>query len=79
MNARLVVLSINDTRATELAIRKIRATAPETALVVRAQYEMDKSSLQIAGATEVVTAESTASAAIVSSSLEALTAPKTEA
>ena len=79
MHARLVVLSINDTRATELAIRTIRATAPETALVVRAQYEMDKDSLQTAGATEVVTAESTASAAIVSSSLEALTAPRTEA
>ena len=79
MHARLVVLSINDTRATELAIRTIRATAPETVLVVRAQYEMDKDSLQTAGATEVVTAESTASAAIVSSSLEALTAPRTEA
>ena len=79
MHARLVVLSINDTRATELAIHQIRATAPETALVVRTQYEMDRNSLQTAGATEVITAESTASAAIVSSSLEALTVPKTEA
>ena len=71
-NARLVVLSINDAKATELATRTIRAAAPDTIIIVRAQYEMDKDSLRAAGATHVITAEAMACSAIVRTSLAAL-------
>ena len=75
-NARLVVLNINDPRAAELAVSTIRAGAPDTTLIVRAQYELDKDLLREAGATEVITAEAMASAAIVRASLAALPAAK---
>ena len=71
-DARLVVLTVNDARATELAVRRIRATAPDVAIIARAPYELDRASLHHAGATEIVTAEATASASIVSRSLAAL-------
>ena len=71
-NVRLVVLSINDAKATELATRTIRAAAPDTIIIVRAQYEMDKDSLRAAGATHVITAEAMACSAIVRTSLAAL-------
>ena len=71
-NVRLVVLSINDAKATELATRTIRAAAPDTTIIVRAQYEMDKDSLRAAGATHVITAEAMACSAIVRTSLAAL-------
>ena len=71
-NARLIVLSINDARATELATRTMRAAAPDTTIIVRAQYEMDKDSLHAAGATHVITAEAMACSAIVRTSLAAL-------
>ena len=71
-DARLVVLSINDARATELAVRRIRSTAPDVAIIARAPYELDRGPLRAAGASQVVTAEATASAAIVSRSLAAL-------
>ncbi len=64
-DARLVVLSINDPRAAERAARTIRDTAPRVPILARAQYEMDRSALLAAGATEVITAEETASDAIV--------------
>ena len=71
-DARLVVLTVNDARATELAVRRIRATAPDVAIIARAPYELDRASLHDAGATAIVTAEATASASIVSRSLAAL-------
>ena len=71
-NAQLVVLSINDARATELATRTIRLAAPDTTIIVRTQYEMDKDSLHAAGATQVITAEAMACSAIVRTSLAAL-------
>lgn len=77
-HARLVVISINDTRAAELAVRGIRKIAPNLPIIARAWYDMDKDSLQAAGATKVVTAENTTSVAIVDASLAALRATKTE-
>ena len=71
-NAQLVVLSINDARATEFATRTIRLAAPDTTIIVRTQYEMDKDSLHAAGATQVITAEAMACSAIVQTSLAAL-------
>ena len=76
-HARLVVISINDTRAAELAVRGIRKIAPNLPIIARAWYDMDKDSLQAAGATKVVTAENTTSGAIVDASLAALHATKT--
>lgn len=73
--ARLVVLTINDTRAAELAVRRIRAAAPDVDVIVRAPYELDRRPLRAAGATEVVTAEATASASVVDRSLAALGSP----
>lgn len=64
-SARLVVLSINDPRAAERAVRMIRHTAPDVPILARAQYVMDKEALLAAGATTVVTAEETARDAIV--------------
>jgi CPA2 family monovalent cation:H+ antiporter-2 len=73
--ARLVVVNINDTIAAEAAVRTIRATAPQVAVIARAPYEMDMDALRSAGATEVIAAEATASDAIVATSLAALRAP----
>ena len=72
--ARLVVVNINDTSAAEAAVRTIRATAPQVEVIARAPYEMDMAALRSAGATEVITAEATASAAIVASCRAALRA-----
>ena len=72
--ARLVVVNINDTIAAETAVRTIRATAPQVAVIARAPYEMDMDALRSAGATEVIAAEATASDAIVATSLAALRA-----
>lgn len=71
-NARLVVVTINDTRATELAVRTIRRTAPDTLIIARALYDMDEDSLRAAGATRVITAEATTSAVIVDTTLAEL-------
>ena len=71
-HARLVVVSINDARATEFAIRKIREIAPELPVIVRTLYEIDEKALLAAGATRVVTAEVTAGAAVVAAALAAL-------
>lgn len=68
----LVVLCINDPRATELATRNLRAYVPDLPIIVRTPYEMDKQSLEKAGATEVITAESTVTAALVRSSVSNL-------
>lgn len=78
-NARLVVVTINDTRATELAVRTIRRTAPDIPVIARALYDLDEDSLKAAGATRVITAEATTSAAIVTTCLTELGSPKTEA
>ena len=77
-DARLVVISINDARATELAVGAIRKLAPDLPIVVRAWYDMDQNSLHAAGATTVVSAENTTSAAIVRSIIAALHSTKTE-
>ena len=71
-NARLVVVTINDTRATELAVRTIRRTAPDTLIIARALYDIDEDSLRAAGATRVITAEATTSAVIVDTTLAEL-------
>lgn len=72
--ARLVVLGINDANATERATRTIRKAAPDLAIIARTPYEMDKAALRAAGATQVITAEATASDALVSTVLAALPA-----
>ncbi len=77
--ARLVVVNINDTSAAESAVRTVRATAPHVAVIARAPYEMDKDSLRFAGAAEVITAEATASDAIVETCLAALRTRRTQA
>ncbi len=77
-HARLVIISINDTRAAELAVSSIRKIAPNLTIIARAWYDMDKDSLQEAGATQVVTAENTTSSAIVDASLAALHSTETE-
>lgn len=69
-NARLVVVTINDTRATERATLTIRRTAPDTPIIARALYDIDEASLRAAGATRVITAEATTSAVIVSACLD---------
>ena len=71
-HARLVVVSINDTRATEQAVRAIRRTAPDTPVIARAYYDMDEGSLLAAGAGRVVTAEATASAVLAGACLAEL-------
>ena len=78
-NARLVVVTINDTRATELAVRTIRRTAPDTLIIARALYDIDEDSLRAAGATRVITAEATTSAVIVDTTLAELGSSKTDA
>ena len=70
--ARLVVIGINDTNATELVTRAIRKAAPGVTIVARAQYEMDRDALRRAGATEVVSAEAIAGEALVGAVLRAL-------
>ena len=77
-HARLVVISINDARATELAVGAIRKLAPDLPIITRAWYDMDRNSLYAAGATTVVSAENTTSAAIVDTSLAALHSTQTE-
>ncbi len=77
-HARLVVISINDARATELAVSIIHKMAPDLTIIARAWYDFDKDSLQAAGATKVITAENTTSTAIASASLAALHSTKTE-
>lgn len=71
-NARLVVVTINDTRATEMAVRMVRRTAPDTLIIARALYDIDEDSLRAAGATRVITAEATTSAVIVDTTLAEL-------
>jgi len=71
-NARMVVMSINDTRATELAIRAIRNLAPGVMILARAHFEIDKDSLLRAGADQVITAEATASDSLTEACLEKL-------
>ena len=71
-DARLAVLTINDARATELAVLRLREASPDTPIVARAPYEMDRDPLRKAGATLVVTAEATAAAAVVGAVLETL-------
>ena len=77
-DAQLVVISINDARATELAVGGLRKIAPNLPIIARAWYDIDKDSLYAAGATKVVTAENTTSGAIVEASLFALHSTKTE-
>ena len=77
-HARLVVVSINDARATELAVRGVRKIAPDLTIIARAWYDMDQDALQASGATQVVSAENTTSAAMVEASLAALHSTQTE-
>ena len=77
-DARLVIISINDARATGLAVGAIRKIAPDLAIIARAWYDIDKDALYDAGATEVVTAENTASGVIVRSMIMALHTAKAE-
>ena len=70
--ARLVIVDIYDTPHAETVIRAIRAEAPDVPLIALIQYEMDRDSLQSAGASEVVTVEATASSAIVETCFQAL-------
>ncbi len=76
-DARLVVVTINDTRATEIAVRAIRAVAPGIPIVARTLYDMDEISLRAAGATRVITAEATTSDVVVNICLAELESGKT--
>ncbi len=78
-NARLVMVSINDNRAAELAIRMIRRTAPDAPIIARALYDIDEDALRAAGATKVVTAEATTSAVLVGTCLAELGSTRLEA
>lgn len=71
--ARLIVLAINDPKATELATRAIRDVAPRVPVIARAPYELDRALLVDAGATQVVTAEASAKDALVVASLAMIT------
>ncbi len=68
--ARLVIVNINDHRATELALRRLREMAPHTPVVVRTQYDMDRDGLLEAGATRVIAAEAVAGAALAGAAVE---------
>jgi CPA2 family monovalent cation:H+ antiporter-2 len=63
-HARELVIAINDVGATERAVRAVRAFTSDLPVVVRAQYAVDVERLIHAGATDVVTAELEASAAV---------------
>jgi CPA2 family monovalent cation:H+ antiporter-2 len=69
-HARLVIVNINDHRATELALRRLREMAPHTPVVVRTQYDMDRDGLLEAGATRVIAAEAVAGAALAGAAVE---------
>lgn len=56
-HARLVVINFNEPNVAEAALHAIRSVAPDVAVIVFAQYELDRDLLLSAGATEVVTAE----------------------
>lgn len=73
-HARLIVLAINDARATELALKIIRETC-FTPIIVRTQYQVDEAALHHAGATHVVVAETTASDALVDAATTAARLP----
>lgn len=73
--ARLVVICINDPRATELAVRTVRDVGPGTEILARTQYQMDEDLLLAAGANRVTAAEATASASLVDAALELLDQP----
>ena len=64
-DARLVVLGINDTRAAEAATKTIRQLAPNTRIIARANYELERDTLVSAGASRIVTSEAAASEAVV--------------
>jgi monovalent cation:H+ antiporter-2, CPA2 family len=68
-DARLVLLSINDFRATEAAVHLLRQWSPETPITIRTRYESDRPELTLGHAT-VITDEAMASKALVESALE---------
>ncbi|MEM7164413.1 MAG: cation:proton antiporter [Planctomycetota bacterium] len=74
--ARLIVLAINDPKATELAMRAIRDLAPDVPVIARAPYELDRDLLAAAGATQIVTAEASAKDALVAASLATVAEPR---
>ncbi len=69
-DARLVVLSINDPRATALAARTVRDLAPAARLLVRTQYQSDQEGFEQLGATLVIADEVTASETLASACLD---------
>ncbi|MEM7437368.1 MAG: cation:proton antiporter [Myxococcota bacterium] len=73
--AKLVVVSINDARASLLAVRVIRETAPHVPILVRSQYVMDEAPLRESGATVVVSAEQVATHAVIDSTADIIGRP----
>jgi CPA2 family monovalent cation:H+ antiporter-2 len=63
--AERLVLAINDSRATERAIRIARHVAPDIPILARTQYTSDEHLLMRAGATEVISAETEAASKVV--------------
>ncbi|MFK7740389.1 MAG: cation:proton antiporter [Planctomycetota bacterium] len=63
--ARLVVLAINDTAATQRIVSLIQAVAPHVHLVARAAYNHEVGTLQRAGAHEIVPQELEASVEVM--------------
>lgn len=76
--ARLVVLGISDTRAVELAVRTLSELAPGVPTVVRTHFQSEASRLEHAGATRVVSSESTARMALMATCRDMLSLSSTE-
>ncbi len=69
-HARELVLLINDTRATELAVKIARRLMPDLTIVARTYYLLDIELLEAAGANHVIPAEREAAVAIASQVLK---------
>jgi len=71
-HASLFVISINDHEATVRAIAACRSVAPEVRIIARARYAVDVESLEEAGATFVIDAETAAAGGVVNCVVEHL-------
>ncbi|MEW6412482.1 MAG: cation:proton antiporter [Candidatus Zixiibacteriota bacterium] len=69
-SARELVLLVNDTRATEMAVKVARRLAPNLTIVARTSYLLDIGSLEKAGADYVIPAEREAAVAVTSQVLK---------
>ena len=73
--ARLVAVAISDPLATRRIVSRIRAMAPETAILARTRYVREVDQLSMAGATVVVAEEFEGSIELVARALESFEVP----